>query len=136
MMEGKQRRRFLRDCIGGEESSDDKNPSLSLSLTWAELAAQSRREQASSAAEAAAWERVIENAKRGSLGGAEKRKLRRFSFLPTSLEKKECLSFPFLSGTLLPSLHDLLFFSSSKSSSFLSPTLPLACRQPSCSTEL
>ena len=49
------------------------NKPLSHSLTWEGLAAQISKVQESSNAEVAAWERVIGNARRGSLGGAEKR---------------------------------------------------------------
>lgn len=48
---------------------EEKETSLAPSLTCAELAAKSSTEQASSAAEAAAWERGIGKARRGSLGG-------------------------------------------------------------------
>jgi hypothetical protein len=49
-----------------EANDDKKKTSLSLSLTWAELAAQSSKVQASSTAEASARERLIEKARRGS----------------------------------------------------------------------
>ena len=59
----------------------------SRSLTWAELAAKSSQEQASSATEAAAWERLIRNARRGSLGGRRKKGTETFFF--SVVEKRE-----------------------------------------------
>ena len=85
------------------------NKPLSRSLTWAELAVQSSTEQASSAAEAAAWERVIGNARRGSLGGAENWELRFLS----SLKKETVFLLLLLSRPLLLSFLGLVIYLSS-----------------------
>ena len=69
--DGSERRRPLRVCWieKKKKSNRDEKPSLSLSLTGAELAAQSSRAQASSTAEAAARERAIGVARRGEFEG-------------------------------------------------------------------
>ena len=92
-----------------------KKKLLSRSLTWAELAAQSSTEQTSSAAEAAAWERVIGNARRGRLGGAEKRQLRKLLLLRKKRLCSPCLLFRpffifFLSRPPVPFFLDLVLF--------------------------
>jgi hypothetical protein len=102
-----QEKRQLMPCVGRETRGKGNNGASTIarndvatlkqkkkkqrrkknfSPTWAELAAQSSTEQASSAAEAAAWERVIGKERRGSLGGAEKKGIEKF-FFPSRKEK-------------------------------------------------
>ena len=100
----------MRVCwIEKKKSNHDEKPSLSLSLTWAELAAQSSRAQASSAAEAAARERAIGVARRGEFEGRGENET---AFLSLHLKKEKVAALFFFLDLLLS------FFSSSNSSSF------------------